>query len=405
MEKEETSRRINNQTKSRKFVRLVFLVALVFLLSAISVIVVEHYIFPRLATTKWLNKYKFLKKVTDGVVVVNKTEQVTVSEDSSIARNSNKSAASVVEILSEAQQNRNVSRAQDSSRQQKKIGSGLIVTADGLILTYSEGILPSPATYKIFTSNNNSYDARLLAVDSFSNLAILKIDDVSDLPTTTFIASEDMKSGAKVVAIGRNGSNVDIIYKSGLLSQFNGDFSLAGPLASSEKLQGVYLTDFDMSEIGDENLNGATIADYNGDVVGILGSIKAANQNQFFIISVNYVENLIDQYISTGTIKRGSLGVYYQNLTKETVNLLGINENEGAIVYSPSNQQGLAVISGGAADKAGIKISDIVKSVNGEEANENQNIAYLISKYKPGDEVELGISRGGQNMTVKADLQ
>ena len=176
-------------------------------------------------------------------------------------------------------------------------------------------------------------------------------------------------------------------------------------MASSEKMQGVYLADFDLSNTGDESMNGGTVADYNGDVVGMLGSLRAANQSQYFIIPVNYLEDLINQYISSGVTQRGILGLYYTNLTRETSYLLGTNIEKGAMVYSPSGQQGLAVITGSAAEKAGIKLFDIVTSVNGEEVSDSQNLAYLISKYKTGDEVELGILRNGQEMKVKVTLQ
>jgi serine protease Do len=391
-----------NNKKSHKLSRLVFFVILVFFLTTISVIVVDHYLIPYLTTIKGLSNFKLFKKATEDVVVVNKTEQVTVSEDETIAKYSNKSAASVVEIISQVKTaSKNVT---DSANQQSKTASGLIVTADGLILTYSPGILSDQATYHIFTSNGNEYEARLIAVDSFSNLALLKIDNVSDLSTSSFIAPEDIKVGAKVVAIGRNGGNFQIVYKSGLISEFNLNFSLAGPVASSEKMQGVYFADFEMNNTGDESVNGGTVADYNGNVVGMLGSLKSGNSTQYFIIGANYLENLIEQYISSGMVKRGSLGVYYLNLTKETKYLNSINDGKGALIYSPSNQQGLAVISQSAADKAGLKLNDIIKNVNGEEVNPDQNLAFLISKYKPGDEIELILVRNGQEMKVKVVL-
>lgn len=405
MEQENITQEKSGGKKSHKISRLVFFVILVFFLTAVSVIVVDRFLFPYLTTVGWFNKYELFKKATENVVVVNKTEQVTMSEDLTIEKYSNKAAAGVVEIVSEKKQSQQTSRAPSLANSQEKIGSGLIATADGLILTDSEAILTDQATYHVFVSADGAYDARLIAVDSFTGLALLKIDNVSDLPTTSFIAPQDIKVGAKVAAIGRNGSDFQIVYKSGLLSQFAPDFSLAGPVASSEKMQGVYLADFDLSNTGDESMNGGTVANYNGDVVGMLGSLRAANQSQYFIIPVNYLEDLINQYISSGVTQRGILGLYYTNLTRETSYLLGTNIEKGAMVYSPSGQQGLAVITGSAAEKAGIKLFDIVTSVNGEEVSDSQNLAYLISKYKTGDEVELGILRNGQEMKVKVTLQ
>ncbi|TSA45584.1 PDZ domain-containing protein, partial [bacterium] len=226
-----------------------------------------------------------------------------------------------------------------------------------------------------------------------------------NLSTASFIAPEDIKTGAKIIAIGRGESNAGIIYKSGLISQLAEGYSLSGPLATSEKLQGVFFTDMTFDNLGDENMAGATVADYNGDVVGILGSQKVDQARQYFVIPVNHIEHLIDEYLASGAVKRGSLGVYYLSLDKENASLTGNKYDRGALVYSPSLQQGLAVISGSPADKAGLKLSDVILSINGEEVNPGQNLAYLVSKYKPGDEVNLKIARDGKEMEVKVVLQ
>jgi len=99
------------------------------------------------------------------------------------------------------------------------------------------------------------------------------------------------------------------------------------------------------------------------------------------------------------------LGVYYAPLSKETAYLAGNDFDRGALVFSPSGQQGLAVLSGSPADKAGIKIGDIVLSVNNQEVNPDQNLAFLISQYKPGDTASLKINRGGKDMEIKVVLQ
>ncbi len=393
--------------KSRKglrIIRFIFFVLLVFVLSGISLIIIDRYLIPRLSTAKWLNKYKFLEQATENVVVVNKTEQVTVSEEQNVSRYSNKSASSVVEIISQKSASGTSSKKSNQNAQIKS-GSGLVATADGLIITYQEAILADPAKYQIITSDGTTFEGRLVFTDSFTNLAFIKVDGAENLSTASFIAPEDIKTGAKIIAIGRGESNAGIIYKSGLISQLAEGYSLAGPLATSEKLQGVFFTDMTFDNLGDENMAGATVADYNGDVVGILGSQKVDQTRQYFVIPVNHIEHLIDEYLASGVVKRGSLGVYYLSLDKENASLTGNKYDHGALVYSPSLQQGLAVISGSPADKAGLKLSDVILSVNGEEVNPGQNLAYLVSKYHPGDTVNLKLVRDEREMEVKATLQ
>lgn len=389
--------------KGLKLVRFVFFVIFIFIVSGISLIIIDRYIFPYLATVKWIGEYKFFQKATENVVMVNKTEQVTVSEEQTISRYTNKSAASVVEIISQKKDAKNFSKAAlDESSY--KIGSGLIVTADGLVITYKEAIIGDQAKYRVVTDSGSDYEGRLVAFDPFTNLAFIKLDGVENLSAASFIAPEDIKVGAKIIVVGKGGNNSQDVFKSGLISLLAQDYSVGGPIPSSEKLQGVFFSDIYLQEGGEKDLIGGIATDFNGDVIGILGAEKISDGKQYFIIPVNHIKYLVDKFIEQGSVARGKLGLYYLSLTKEMA-YLGAGNDHGALVYSPSFQQGLAVISGSAAEKAGIKIMDVIMNVNGDEVNSGQNLALLVSKYKPGDEVNLKVLREGKEMEVKAVLQ
>jgi len=394
-------KRKRKEKRARKLIRFAFFVLLVFFLSGASLVVIDRYLFPYLATVSRLEKYKLFKKITEDVVVVNKTEQVNISEDQTVSRYSNKSASSVVEIISLKRDAKGLTKLGSS---QIKYGSGLIVTADGLVLTSREAIFGESAEYKIFTEKGKYFRARLAAVDDFTNLTFLKIDGAPDLPVASFIAPEDMKVGARAVAIGRSGNDFQPIFKSGLVSEYASDFSLAGAVPFSDKMQGAYFADFDMREAGDEKSVGGAVTDYNGDVIGILGARKSADHEQYFIVPVSFVRELINRFISTGSVKRGALGTYYLPLSTESAAISG-GLDKGALVFSPSGQQGLAVMAGSAAEKAGIRVGDVIASVNGEEVNQEDNLAELVSRHKPGEKVELKILRDKQEAIVSVVLQ
>jgi len=110
-------------------------------------------------------------------------------------------------------------------------------------------------------------------------------------------------------------------------------------------------------------------------------------------------------FLERGRLERGALGVYYVSLSRESAFARENKFDRGALVYSPSLQQGLAVISGSAGEKAGLKILDVILSVNGEEINPSQNLAYLISKYKPGDKIELRVIRDSKEMVFPVILE
>jgi S1-C subfamily serine protease len=389
--------------KSLKLVRFVFFIIFIFIVSGASLIIIDRYLFPYLATVKWIGKYKFFQKATEKVVMVNKTEQVTVSEDQTVSRYTNKSAASVVEIVSQKKDAKNFSKI-GLDENSYKVGSGLIVTADGLVVTYKEAIIEDQAKYKVFTDDGLSYEGRLISIDPFTNLAFIKLDGVENLSAASFIAPEDIRVGAKIIVIGKGGNNSQDVFKSGLISLLAQDYSIGGPVPSSEKLQGVFFSDIYLQERGGKDLIGGIVTDFNGDVIGLLGAEKTSEGWQYFIIPVNHIKYLADKFIEQGSVARGKLGLYYLSLTKELA-YLGVGSDHGALVYSPSLQQGLAVISGSSAEKAGIRIMDVIMSVNGDEVNPGQNLALLVSKYKSGDEITFKLLRDGKEMEAKAVLQ
>lgn len=382
--------------------RFVFFIVFIFIVSGASVVLWDKYIFPRLRANEWFGKLEFVEKGMEGRVVINKTEQVTVNEDQTITQFQSKSTASVVEVVSRKKSDGRILAAEKSK---EKIGSGLVVAADGLVATYSEAVFQKDAEYKIFTTEGKSFDARLLLADSFSGLAFLKIDDVSNLSVAEFIAPQDVRVGSKVVAVGKSGFDGEFSYRLGILNEFDKSFSMGGPLASSERMQGALMMDANFDQTGSESLIGCPVVDYNGNVVGLLGMRKEDQAEKFFVVPVDIVRSVVDQFIEKGEIQRGSLGIYYILLSRENAFVSGNSYDKGALVYSPSGQQGLAVLSGSAAEKAGIRIMDIILSVNGEEINPNQSLAFLISKYHPGDEVNLKIVRDEKEMEMKVALQ
>lgn len=399
---------INNDNKKEKknrnlkIVRFVFFIFLIFIASGISVVVWDKYVFPRLRADSFFKKFSFVKKGTESTMVINKTEQVTVSEEQDISKFTGKSAASVVEIVSKKKSGKETASIGGKA---EKIGSGLIVTADGLVVTFSDALLSKDAQFKIFTSDGKSFGGRLVFSDPYSGISFLKIDDASNLPVAEFISPQDIKVGSKIIVIGKNGFGVESSFRLGILSENNKVFSAGGTIASSEKLQGVFMIDANLDYSGKENLSGGAVADYNGNIVGILGMRKEDQENRYFVISADIVQSILSRFIEKGNAERGSLGVYYKLLSKESA-FSGENElDRGAMVYSPSGQQGLAVIAGSAAEKAGIRVGDVILNVNGEEVNPSQNLAQLIAKYRTGDTVDLKIMRDGKEMEVKAVLQ
>jgi serine protease Do len=392
---------IRKKTKTAKAIKLVFFVVLIFVISGISSIYADKYIFPWIATQAWFKKQAFFEKAMDNVTVINKTEQVTVSENQDISGYTQKSASSVVEIVARQKGSKNIASAGDET------ASGVVVTSDGLVASFGDTFFGGKdMEYQVYFPDGKSYTASVAVVDHFSDIVLLKLANAENLPVAEFIAPEDIKTGTKTAVIGRSGFNSEVSLLLGITSEWAKAYSLSGPLASSEKLQGVLLADFSGSASADSKaLAGGAVVDQNGNMLGILGEAKEDAGIKRFIVPVNHLQYVIDQYLQTGNFERATLGVYYVSLSRESAYLAQNSFDRGALVYSSSGQQGLAVLAGSPADLAGIKVGDVILKVNEDEINPDQNLAYLVSKYKPGNQVNLRISRGGNEMDVPVTLK
>lgn len=362
------------------------------LLGGLGGIIANRYLFPYLSATDYFIKHDFLKKSTSDVTVINKTEQIFMKEEASINKISNQTASSIVNIISYPEQN--------AKKDTQKNGTGVVVTSDGLIMTYASAISQGNFKYKVMTYDNKIYDGELQGVDYYSNLAFLKINS-GNLNVISFANSADAEPGEKVIAIGNSSGAYANRYAAGLLSNFNPTYNLSGGTASSsEKLEGVFGTDFNFEEY----LVGGPIVDYSGQTVGIIGSQEKDNITVYFQIPSNAAKKVIERAIKKELDKNPVLGIYYMPITKTSALLNNLNIEKGAVIYSPSGQQGLAVIAGSPAQKAGLKINDIIAAINGQEINLQNNLADLLYQYKKGDEIELTILRDGQEIKTKVQL-
>lgn len=376
----------------KKISKKILFIIIIMLLGGLGGIIADRYLFPYLSSTDYFIKHDFLKKSASDVTVINKTEQVFMKEESSINKISNQTASSIVNIISYPEQG--------AKKGVQKNGTGVVVTSDGLIMTYASAISQGNFKYKVMTYDGKIYDGELQGVDSYSNLAFLKING-NNLSVISLGNSADAEPGEKVVAIGNSFGAYANRYAAGLLSNFNPTYNLSGKtVSSSEKLEGVFGTDFN----SEEYLVGGPIVDYSGQTVGIIGSQEKDNDIIYFQIPSNAVKKVIERAIKKEFDKNPELGIYYVPITKTSALLSNLNIDKGAMIYSPSGQQGLAIISGSPAQKAGLKIDDVITAINGQEINLQNNLADLLYQYRKGDEIELTVLRDGQEIKTKVQL-
>lgn len=381
---------------SKKLIKIITKILAIFMIAFFATIITEHYIFPRISATKVFSKFKFLQKAAENVTIINKTEQITVKEDDSVSTVASKALPAVVNVISIAQ-NPQISGA---TLPNSKNGTGILATSDGFIITYRLSILEKDAKYKVIIYDKSIKDAELVGIDEFSNLAFLKIDG-SNLPSISFADSSDFKAGKKLIAIGNSGGDYQNRFSAGLLSNINQTFNIAGKtISSSEKLEGVFETDFDSQK---EYLGGPVI-DYNGEFGGIIGETTIDNQEKFFEIPASLVKKSLELAIKNELGTRPIFGAYYIPITKKYSIVNNLERDRGALVFSPSGKQGLAIISGTPAEKSGLQINDILIAVNGQEVNLDNPLSNLLSQYKSGEKIELLVVRNGKEIKIEVAL-
>ena len=387
----------------KKIFKIIGIIVFLFIMSGISSIIIEHYIFSKISSYPIFSRSNFLKKFTENTTIINRTEQVIVKEDSSVNKVASQTSASVASIISYSERKSPIAPKKNPSRPvplTEKSGTGIIATSDGLIVTYRGAILESNAKYVIFFPNGSATEAQLVGLDDFSDLAYLKIES-TNLTAISFSNSQDSFAGKKVIAIGNSLGEYQNRYAIGILNQIDKTFNISGTtLSSSEKLEGVFETDF----TNKKEYIGSPVIDYNGELVGIIGSLMIDSQEKYFTIPSNTIKKSLELLNSGGLQSRPKLGIYYIPITKTYSIIHNLPKDKGALVYSSSGKQGLAVISGSPAEKSGIMINDIILSINDQEINLDNPLSNILSQHRKGDQIKLRIFRNQQETTLEDNL-
>jgi serine protease Do len=294
-----------------------------------------------------------------------------------------------------------------SSDIQQNIKTGLVLTSDGLILSVlkkeEETLLEDieNVEFKILGSDGHEYDAKVRAIDEFNRLVFYKVE-ASNLASPELGNSDELETGEKIIVAGNASGEYQNNFSLGIISQKDRTFSLMNSeLSSSEKMEGAILADV---IINDQNVGGPVI-DFAGTVVGVANKITKDGKELGFIVPINRVRNSIEKVIKGEKFANPFLGVYYLSINREIALLNNLPVSEGALIYSFSGQQGLAVIVNSPADEAGIKLGDIILKVDEENVTLDQPLSFLIAQKKKGDNVKLEVLRNGKKLNLEVELE
>src|ERR1041385_3820721 len=284
--------------------------------------------------------------------------------------------------------NRNREQQQQQPREQleRALGSGVIVSADGYIIT-NHHVIDGAEEIQVALSDGRTVAAKLVGSDPPSDLAVLKIAQTG-LAFLTPGDSDKVRVGDVALAIG-NPLNVGQTVTMGIISA-KGRSTGLGSGAFEDFLQ----TD---APINQGNSGGALV-NTNGDLIGInsqiLGGTTGGNIGIGFAIPSNMVKTVMDQLIKSGKVRRGQLGIGVRRVDSDMAESLGMSETKGIIVNS--------VTPGSAAERAGIRQGDVIIALDGAPVNEVNAFRNRIASSGPGAQVTLTILRDNREQKITA---
>jgi len=287
-------------------------------------------------------------------------------------------------------------------------GTGFIVSADGYIITNRHVVLDQAAEYTVLMNDEAKYPAKVLARDALNDLAVLKIEK-DNLPTVELGDSANLKVGQSVIAIGNALGEFRNTVSTGVISGLARSVTAGGAGIGSEQLINVIQTD---ASINPGN-SGGPLLNIAGQVIGINTAMAQGAQNIGFAIPINEVKSTIESVQKNGRIVRPWLGVRYVIINKAIADANKLSVDYGAIIVRGQNRTDLAVIPGSPADKAGLVENDIILEINpsggsgqaGQKITEENLLANLVVKFKPGDEITLRVMHQGKEKIVKVKLE
>lgn len=274
-----------------------------------------------------------------------------------------------------------------AERQRQGLGSGVIIDADGYLLT-NHHVVDGADQIKVDLNDGRSLDARLVGADPPSDLAVLKVD-ASNLPVLVLGDSDRVRVGDVVLALG-NPLGVGQTVTMGIISAKGRRTGLSNG-AFEDFLQ----TD---APINRGNSGGALV-NVNGELIGINSQILSPSGGSIglgFAIPSNMARTVVDQLVKDGRVRRGQLGITVLKIPSEEATRLGVTQGPGVVIYQ--------VQPGSAADRSGLRQGDVITALNGQEVNDPNTFRNQIAGTSPGSEVTLTVRRGGQEQQVRVTL-
>ena len=271
----------------------------------------------------------------------------------------------------------------ENDQPESSLGSGVIVSEQGLILT-NEHVVASADEIEVALADGRKLSAKVVGSDPDTDLAVLKVD-AEKLPAITFAADDKLNVGDVVLAIG-NPFGVGQTVTQGIVS------ALGRNHLGINTYENFIQTD---ASINPGNSGGALI-DANGNLIGINSAIYSRNGGSMgigFAIPTSIAKQVMEQIAVNGSVTRGWIGIEAQDITPELAESFKLKQTSGSLIAG--------VLRNSPADLAGLKAGDILLAINDKEVLDSSGMLNIIAALKPNDKAELKIARAEKEIIVK----
>jgi Do/DeqQ family serine protease len=276
---------------------------------------------------------------------------------------------------------------QAPGRRQLGLGSGVVVSPNGYILT-NHHVIDGAEEISVELNDGRDFEARVIGTDPPSDLAVLRVE-AEGLPALGFGDSDRVQIGDVVLAVG-NPLGIGQTVTSGIVSA----------KARSTGLSDGNFEDFLQTDAAiNQGNSGGALVNVTGELIGINSQILSPSGGNIgigFAIPSNMARDVMEQLVETGEVRRGQLGVVIQPVTDEVASEIGLAEGRGLLI--------VAVRQGGAAARSGLRPGDVILAFNGAQVSEPNTFRNLVASTPPGTEVTLTVLRDGRQSEVQATL-
>ncbi len=321
------------------------------------------------------------------------------------------------------------------------VGSGVIFDANGLVLTNHHVVAGNPSKLTVTLKDGRTFNASIYGIDTLTDLAIVKIEGASGLPTAPIGTSANIQVGQQTIAIGSPLGDLTNSVTSGIVSALGRQIAVEG-----ETLDNLIQTD---TPINPGN-SGGPLLDAGGNVIGINTAISSNAQNIGFAIPIDIARPLLAQASAGQPLARAWLGVRFQTIDPTLQQSLNLPVSSGALIPTAAQEQAqlqagsgssgtnpygngtnpfgngtnpyangnggsangnggatgssASIVAGGPAQKAGLAAGDIITAVNGTKLDATHTLDLLLGQLNPGQQTTLSILRNGQTISVTVTL-